>query len=87
MGPAARLLRPGAPSGLVLRQCLAGTANVQFVRWASMPSRGKMAREMDKAARAGSKKTDLESMSKIQKRANDEYFKSGGGPLFPGESC
>lgn len=44
-----------------------------------------MLREMRRAATKDSKKTDQESMSAIQKKANDEYFKSGGGPLFPGE--
>jgi protein MBA1 len=51
----------------------------------SMPSRERMLREMRRAATKDSKKTDVESMSAIQKKANDEYFKSGGGPLFPGE--
>lgn len=86
MGPAAaRLLRPGALSPLSLRKCLVGTVGVQFTRSASMPSKGKMLREMEKTAREGTKKTDMETMSQIQKRANDEYFRSGGGPLFPGE--
>ncbi|KAK7414168.1 hypothetical protein QQX98_006954 [Neonectria punicea] len=80
MGPA-RLLRPGALSPLSLRKCLVG---VQFARAASMPSRGQMIREMQKTAREGAKKTDVMTMSQIQRQANDEYFRSGGGPLFPG---
>lgn len=85
MGPAtARLLRPGALSALTLRKGVLGTAGLQFTRSASMPSRERMVREMEKTAREGAKKTDMETMSQIQKRANDEYFKSGGGPLFPG---
>jgi protein MBA1 len=51
----------------------------------SMPSKGKILREMQKAAYKDTKKTDTQSMSAIQKKANDEYFKGGGGPLFPGE--
>lgn len=88
MGPAtARLLRPGALSALTLRGGVLGTAGLQFTRSASMPSRERMVREMEKTAREGAKKTDIETMSQIQKRANDEYFKSGGGPLFPGKWC
>lgn len=42
-------------------------------------------REMDRAARAGSSKmTKEQSISQLQKMANAEYFKDGGGPLFPG---
>ncbi|KAI5464372.1 hypothetical protein BGZ63DRAFT_377548 [Mariannaea sp. PMI_226] len=83
---AARLLRPGAraSSALALRPCIQGTARIQFVRAFSMPSMGKMTREMEKMAREGSKKTDMETMTQIQKKANDEYFRSGGGPVFPG---
>ncbi|KPM39091.1 hypothetical protein AK830_g7473 [Neonectria ditissima] len=85
MGPAAaRLLRPGALSPVSVRKCLVGNVGAQFTRSASMPSRGQMIREMEKTAREGAKKTDQETMSQIQKRANDEYFRSGGGPLFPG---
>lgn len=43
-----------------------------------------MLREMEKTAKEGAKKTDIESMSAMQKRANNEYFRTGGGPLFPG---
>ncbi|KAH7176278.1 hypothetical protein EDB81DRAFT_634561 [Dactylonectria macrodidyma] len=49
-----------------------------------MPSKERMLREMEKTAREGAKKTDIETMSKMQQKANNEYFKSGGGPLFPG---
>ncbi|KAM0424880.1 hypothetical protein ACHAPT_009936 [Fusarium lateritium] len=79
-------LRPGA----ALRRSVLGTVGAQqqqqqFARYYSaMPSRGKMVREMEKNAREGAKKMDTDSMSAIQKRANDEYFKSGGGPMFPG---
>lgn len=73
------VLRPGA-----LRKSVLGTTAMQC-RHVSMPSRGKMLREMEKTAREGAKKTDIESMSAMQKRANNEYFRSGGGPLFPGE--
>lgn len=42
-------------------------------------------REMDRAARAGSSRmTKEQSISQLQKMANAEYFKDGGGPLFPG---
>lgn len=73
-------LRPGA-----LRRGVMGTVGVQFARYSSIPSRAKMVREMEKTARQESKKMEAESMSVMQKRANDEYFRSGGGPLFPGE--
>ncbi|KAJ4231080.1 hypothetical protein NW759_003061 [Fusarium solani] len=72
-------LRPGA-----LRRGVMGTVGVQFARYSSIPSRAKMVREMEKTARQESKKMEAESMSVMQKRANDEYFRSGGGPLFPG---
>ena len=79
---AAPLVRPGASTAL--RRCVLGTA-AQFPRtYAAMPSKERMIREMQKSAREGAKKTDFETMTQIQKRANDEYFKSGGGPLFPG---
>ncbi|KAK2673075.1 hypothetical protein RAB80_010618 [Fusarium oxysporum f. sp. vasinfectum] len=71
-------LRPAA-----LRQSVLGAARVQC-RHMSMPSKGKILREMQKAAYKDTKKTDTQSMSAIQKKANDEYFKGGGGPLFPG---
>lgn len=61
-----------------------GTVGAQFARYSAMPSRAKMVREMEKTARQESKKMEAESMSVMQKRANDEYFRSGGGPLFPG---
>ncbi|KAF4984443.1 hypothetical protein FZEAL_406 [Fusarium zealandicum] len=67
-----------------LRKSVLGTAGFQFPRYMSMPSRERMLREMGKSARAGAKKTDVESMSAIQKKANNEYFDGGGGPLFPG---
>lgn len=46
-----------------------------------------MLREMEKQAREGAKKTDTEKMSAMQMRANNEYFKAGGGPLFPGTAA
>ncbi|KAJ4259644.1 hypothetical protein NW762_007574 [Fusarium torreyae] len=67
----------------ILRQSVLGATRLQC-RYMSMPSKGRMVREMEKSARQGAKRTDVDSMSVIQKRANDEYFKSGGGPLFPG---
>ena len=79
MSSSAMALRPA-----ILRQSVFGAARVQC-RYMSMPSRERMLREMRRAATKDSKKTDVESMSAIQKKANDEYFKSGGGPLFPGE--
>ncbi|KAF5022310.1 hypothetical protein F66182_5639 [Fusarium sp. NRRL 66182] len=66
-----------------LRRSVLGLTRVQC-RYVSMPSKGRMVREMEKNARQGTKKTDLTSMSAIQKKANDEYFRAGGGPLFPG---
>lgn len=83
MGSAvAPLVLPGASTPL--RRCMLGTA-VQFPRtYAAMPSRERMIREMKKAADEGAKKTDMETMSQMQKRANNEYFKTGGGPVFPG---
>ncbi|KAL2689362.1 hypothetical protein Neosp_003415 [[Neocosmospora] mangrovei] len=72
-------LRPGA-----LRRGVMGTVGAQFARYSAMPSRAKMVREMEKNARRESKKMEAESMSEMQMRANNEYFKSGGGPLFPG---
>ncbi|CAM1501665.1 Fc.00g036490.m01.CDS01 [Cosmosporella sp. VM-42] len=79
----APLVRRGVPT--TLRKCILGTAGVQFPRsYASMPSMEKMRREMDKTARESAKRTDQETMSQMQRRANNEYFKSGGGPLFPG---
>ncbi|KAF7563848.1 hypothetical protein G7046_g240 [Stylonectria norvegica] len=85
--PPSSAIRPMAGSFLrpCARKTVLGTAGVQFPRsYASVPSKEKMLREMGKAAREGARKTDFETMSQIQKRANDEYFKSGGGPLFPG---
>ncbi|KAF5974106.1 hypothetical protein J7337_008827 [Fusarium musae] len=78
MSLSAKALRPAA-----LRQSVLGAARVQC-RYMSMPSKGKILREMQKAASKDTKKTDTQSMSAIQKKANDEYFKGGGGPLFPG---
>ena len=53
--------------------------------YASMPSRNKVVREMERASRQSSSKMSKEqSMSHMQKLANAEYFKDGGGPLFPG---
>lgn len=48
-------------------------------------SRSKIIREMDRATKmSNSKATKEQTMSEMQKFANAEYFKSGGGPLFPG---
>lgn len=56
-----------------------------FRQYATQPSRSKTMREMDRAARAGSSRmTKEQSISQLQKMANAEYFKDGGGPLFPG---
>nr|AST15013.1 hypothetical protein [Trichoderma spinulosum]AST15020.1 hypothetical protein [Trichoderma spinulosum] len=56
-----------------------------FRQYATQPSRSRTMREMDRAARAGSSKmTKEQSISQLQKMANAEYFKDGGGPLFPG---
>jgi protein MBA1 len=53
--------------------------------YASMPGRNKIVRELDRASRQSSNKMAKEqSMSNMQKLANAEYFKDGGGPLFPG---
>ena len=42
-------------------------------------------REMDRDTQASKRKMNKEqSMSQMQKAANAEYFKDGGGPLFPG---
>lgn len=55
--------------------------------YASMAGRNKIIREMDRASRQSSNKMAKEqSMSNMQKLANAEYFKDGGGPLFPGSS-
>ncbi|KAM0195111.1 hypothetical protein ACHAPI_006658 [Fusarium lateritium] len=78
MSSSAMALRPA-----VLRRSVLGATRVQC-RYISMPSKGKMLREMQKAAMKDAKKTDTQSMSAMQKKANEEYFKFGGGPLFPG---
>ncbi|KAH6992632.1 hypothetical protein EDB82DRAFT_574321 [Fusarium venenatum] len=78
MSSSVMALRPA-----ILRQSVLGATRVQC-RYMSMPSRERMLREMRRTATKDSKRTDVESMSAIQKKANDEYFKSGGGPLFPG---
>ncbi|KAM5347062.1 hypothetical protein ACJ41O_010067 [Fusarium nematophilum] len=83
MPPAASALLRGG-SATLLRKTVLGTTAVQFPRHFQMPSKGRMMREMEKMSRDGAKKAASESMTVLQKRANDEYFKSGGGPLFPG---
>ncbi|EHK42950.1 uncharacterized protein TrAtP1_001899 [Trichoderma atroviride] len=67
-------------------RCVAKPLAAQIFRqYATQPSRSKTMREMDRAARAGSSKmTKEQSISQLQKMANAEYFKDGGGPLFPG---
>lgn len=69
-----------------LRQAIARPLILQSTRhYASLPGRGKITREMERASRQSSKKMAKEqSMSNLQKIANAEYFKDGGGPLFPG---
>ncbi|GAB0133109.1 hypothetical protein EsDP_00001525 [Epichloe bromicola] len=53
--------------------------------YASMPGRNKIVRELDRASRQSSAKMAKEqSMSRMQRLANAEYFRDGGGPLFPG---
>lgn len=42
-------------------------------------------RELDRAAKRGASKAVKEqTMSQMQRAANAEYFRGGGGPLFPG---
>lgn len=54
-------------------------------RYATFPSKTRVVRELDRAARSSANKMNKEhSMSQLQKLANAEYFKDGGGPLFPG---
>lgn len=67
-------------------RCVARPLAAQIFRqYATQPSRSKTMREMDRAARAGSSRmTKEQSISQLQKMANAEYFKDGGGPLFPG---
>ncbi|KAG6011905.1 hypothetical protein E4U54_007852 [Claviceps lovelessii] len=53
--------------------------------YASLPSRSKIVRELERATRLGTASKDKEqSMSRLQKAANAEYFRDGNGPLFPG---
>lgn len=62
------------------------TANKPSARHYPGPSRTSIIREMERAARAGAKRaTKEQSMSQMEKMANAEYFKGGGGPLFPGK--
>lgn len=69
-----------------LRRGVAKSLAAQSTRqYASMPSKNKIVRELDRASRQGSNKMSKEqSMSNMQKMANAEYFRDGGGPLFPG---
>ncbi|KHO00967.1 uncharacterized protein MAM_01745 [Metarhizium album ARSEF 1941] len=68
------------------RAAARGALAVQGARqYASVPGRNKIVRELDRASRQSSAKMAKEqSMSDLQKLANAEYFKDGGGPLFPG---
>lgn len=76
------LSRPTSLSRCRLGVCAKNTA-VRY--YASGPSRSTLVREMERAARSGaSKATKEQSMSQMEKMANAEYFKGGGGPLFPG---
>ncbi|KFG83439.1 hypothetical protein MANI_018085 [Metarhizium anisopliae] len=74
-----------AGSSNPLRRAIAGPLAIHSTRrYASMPGRNKIIREMDRASRQSSNKMAKEqSMSNMQKLANAEYFKDGGGPLFP----
>ncbi|PNY22678.1 Uncharacterized protein TCAP_07068 [Tolypocladium capitatum] len=76
--------RSGASSHL--RRCAASPLAVHASRrYATAPSRNRIVRELDRASRiSSSKMTKEQSMSQMQKLANAEYFKDGGGPLFPG---
>ncbi|OAA44992.1 hypothetical protein NOR_03746 [Metarhizium rileyi] len=69
-----------------LRRAIAGPLSIPSSRhYASVPGRNKIVRELDRASRQSSNKMAKEkSMSNMQKLANAEYFKDGGGPLFPG---
>ncbi|KAJ4308831.1 hypothetical protein N0V84_011861 [Fusarium piperis] len=69
-------LRPGA-----LRRGVMGTTGAQFARYSTIE---RIVREADKNTRREAKKMEASSMSAMQKQANDEYFREGGGPLFPG---
>ncbi|KAG5982268.1 hypothetical protein E4U55_002127 [Claviceps digitariae] len=51
--------------------------------YASLPSRSKIVRELDRATRRGVKDKE-KSMTDLQRAANAEYFRDGAGPLFPG---
>lgn len=85
--PLAPLVRRTAPSAL--RPCVVlGPSKVQFPRsYGAMPSKRTITREMERAARQLAKKTGGdETLSSMQRRSNDAYFKSSGGPLFPGKS-
>ncbi|OPB38547.1 hypothetical protein A0O28_0016530 [Trichoderma guizhouense] len=81
---AAPALRHGTANNLP--KCAARPLAAQMLRqYATQPSRSRTMREMDRAARAGSSRmTKEQSISQLQKMANAEYFKDGGGPLFPG---
>lgn len=82
---ASSLVRPDFPA--TLRQCILATSSTPSRRcYASVPSQTRIKREIDKVARIDAQKTDTESMSEMQTRANNEYFKAGGGPLVPGQS-
>ncbi|UNI24390.1 hypothetical protein JDV02_010140 [Purpureocillium takamizusanense] len=73
-------------SSLPRQRCAAILPTFPAARqYASGVSRNKIKREMDRAARVSSSRMNTEqSMSQMQKLANAEYFKDGGGPLFPG---
>ncbi|KAL3955112.1 hypothetical protein ACCO45_010675 [Purpureocillium lilacinum] len=73
-------------ASLPRQRCAASLLTVPATRrHASGPSRNRIIRELDRASRVSSSKMSKEqSMSQMQKVANAEYFKDGGGPLFPG---
>ncbi|KAG5917853.1 hypothetical protein E4U42_007093 [Claviceps africana] len=77
---ASRCLAPTRLAALPTWQPLSGTT-----RGYAMPSRTKVTRELERATRQiGGTKDRSPSMLNMQKMANDEYFRDGGGPLFPG---
>lgn len=83
--PIAAPMLPYGTANSSLRCAARPLAAQIFRQYATQPSRSKTMREMDRAARAGSSRmTKEQSISQLQKMANAEYFKDGGGPLFPG---
>lgn len=83
----ASAVAPAWRSGAAPRlRCAAGPLAVHAPRrYATAPSKSRIVRELDRASRISSSKMNKEqSMSQMQKLANAEYFRDGGGPLFPG---